>query len=38
VRLIFETNSTEFEQEGMELHNEAVQLKKIFSAILEKSK
>lgn len=38
LRLIYETNATEFEKEGIELHDEAVQLKKIFSAILEKSK
>jgi hypothetical protein len=38
LRLIYETNSTEYEGEGIELHDEAVQLKKIFSAIIEKSK
>jgi hypothetical protein len=38
LRLIYETNTTEFQEEGIELCNEAVQLKKIFSAILEKSK
>lgn len=38
LRLIYETNSPEFEKEGLELHNEAIQLKKIFSSIIEKSK
>jgi len=38
LRLLYETNSPEFEKEGNELHNEAVQLKKIFSSIIEKSK
>jgi len=38
LRLIYETNSSEFEQEGLELHDEAIQLKKIFSSIIEKSK
>jgi four helix bundle protein len=38
LRLIYETNAGEYEEEGIELCNEAVQLKKIFSAILEKSK
>jgi len=37
-RLIKETNSKEFESEGLVLYNEAVELKKIFSSILEKSK
>jgi hypothetical protein len=36
--LIYETNSLEFEKEGLELHDEAIQLKKIFSSIIEKSK
>ena len=38
LRLIYETNSPEFEKEGIELQDEAVQLKKIFSSITEKSK
>jgi four helix bundle protein len=38
LRLIYETNSPEFEKEGIELHDEAVQLKKIISSIIEKSK
>lgn len=38
LRLIYETNPSELEKEGIELYDEAVQLKKIFSAILEKSK
>jgi four helix bundle protein len=38
LRLIYETNSPEFEKEGLELHDEAIQLKKIFSSIIEKSK
>ncbi|MFW5753620.1 MAG: four helix bundle protein [Marinilabiliaceae bacterium] len=38
LRLIYETNSHEFEKEGLELHDEAIQLKKIFSSIVEKSK
>ena len=38
LRLIYETNAHEFEKEGMELEDEAIQLKKIFSSILEKSK
>jgi four helix bundle protein len=38
LRLLYETNSPEFEKEGIELHAEAVQLKKIFSSIIEKSK
>lgn len=38
LRLIYETNHTEFENEGMELRDEATQLKKIFSSIHEKSK
>ncbi|MCX6256602.1 MAG: four helix bundle protein, partial [Bacteroidia bacterium] len=37
LRLIYETNSSEFEKEGIELHDEAVQLKKIISSIIEKS-
>jgi four helix bundle protein len=38
LRLITETNSGESDMIGSRLLNEAVQLKKIFSAILEKSK
>ena len=38
LRLLYEKNSPEFEKEGIELHTEAVQLKKIFSSIIEKSK
>ena len=37
LRLIQETNESMFEQEVSELHNEAVELKKIFSAIINKS-
>jgi len=37
LRLIRETNDSSFEQEASELHNEAVELKKIFSAIINKS-
>jgi hypothetical protein len=36
--LIYETNSPEFDKEELELHDEAMQLKKIFSSITEKSK
>ncbi len=38
LRLIKETNQKEFEDEATSLRNEAVELKKIFSSILEKSK
>jgi len=38
LRLIYETNSKEYESEGVELFNEAIQLKKILSSIIEKSK
>jgi four helix bundle protein len=38
LRLIYETNASEYEMEGRKLNNEATQLKKIFSAIIEKSK
>jgi len=38
LRLIYETNPSEFEKEGKELRDEANQLTKIFSSILEKSK
>ncbi|MFO7789703.1 MAG: four helix bundle protein [Bacteroidales bacterium] len=37
LRLIYETNAAEFEKEGIDLHDEAIQLKKIFSSIIEKS-
>ena len=37
LRLIHETNGPNFEQKGIELRNEAIELKKIFSAIIEKS-
>ncbi len=36
LRLIMETNVQEFEKEGTILRNESVELKKIFSAIIEK--
>ena len=36
-RLIVETNDEKYGQEGMVLHNEAVEFKKIFSSILTKS-
>jgi four helix bundle protein len=38
LRLIGETNSDEFRDESSALFNEAVQLKKIFSSIVEKTK
>ena len=38
LRLIYETNVAGFEKEGIELCDEAIQLKKIFSSIIEKSK
>ena len=38
LRLIHECNSSEFEREGKELQDEATQLKKILSTIIEKSK
>ena len=38
LRLILETNLPAFEKEGMELQDEAMQLKKIFSSIIEKTK
>ena len=38
LRLIYETNQQEFEEEGIELQEESIQLKKIFSSIIEKSK
>jgi four helix bundle protein len=37
LRIIQETNESTFEKEASELHNEAVELKKIFSAIINKS-
>lgn len=37
IRLIYETNPPEFEIEGKQLQDEAQQLKKIFSTIIEKS-
>jgi len=37
LRLIQETNESTFEKEASELHNEAVELKKIFSSIINKS-
>jgi len=36
--LIKHTNSIAFEQEAEELYGEAIELKKIFSSIVEKSK
>lgn len=38
LRLLKETNSTEIGNEALSLYNEAVELKKILSSILEKSK
>jgi four helix bundle protein len=38
LRLIVETNSEEYTEDGNKLSNEATELKKIFSSILEKSK
>ena len=38
LRLLKETNSTEIANEALSLYDEAVELKKILSAILEKSK
>ncbi len=37
LRLIVETNEEEYSKEGMKLFNEAIELKKIFSAIIKKS-
>ncbi len=37
LRLIQETNESKFEREASELHNEAVELKKILSAIINTS-
>ena len=36
LRLLIETNDEQFEKEGKELFQEAVELKKIFSSIIEK--
>ena len=38
IRLIIETNGEKYTENGRNLFNEATELKKIFSAILEKSK
>jgi four helix bundle protein len=38
LRLILETNAEKFKEEGRILFNEASELRKIFSSILEKSK
>lgn len=38
IRLIKETNPKELENEALTLYNEAIELKKIFSSIIEKSK
>jgi len=38
LRLIIETNDKQFEEEGTALLREAIELKKIFSSIIEKSK
>jgi len=38
LRLIVEINDEEFKREGSQLIQEAIELKKIFSSILEKSK
>lgn len=38
LRLIYETNDDNFKQEGVALHNEAIQLKKILSSIIDKAK
>ncbi len=37
LRLIYENNDTEHRKEGMNLQDEAIQLKKIFSSIINKS-
>lgn len=37
LRLIVETNEEKYKHEGMILHKEAIELKKIFSSILVKS-
>jgi four helix bundle protein len=36
LRLIYETNEREYKEEGVELRNEAIELKKIFSSIIKK--
>jgi len=38
IRLIIETNDKDFQQEGMKLLQEATELKRILSAIIEKSR
>ncbi len=38
LRLIVETNDNKFKKEGDDLFREAIELKKIFSSIIEKSK
>ena len=38
LKLIVDTNSDEFEEEGLSLREESLELKKIFSSIVEKSK
>jgi four helix bundle protein len=38
LRLLYETNEKQFEEEGKKLHNKAEQLKKIVSSIIEKTK
>ncbi len=38
LRLIIETNNKKYEKEGKELRKEAIELKKIFSSIIEKTK
>jgi four helix bundle protein len=38
LRLIVETNDEKFKEEGIKLFKEAIELKKIFSSIIEKSK
>jgi four helix bundle protein len=38
LKLIIETNKKEFQREGKKLLSEATELKKIFSAIIEKTK
>lgn len=37
LRLIYETNAPEFERDGKQSQDKAIQLKKIFSTIIEKS-
>ena len=37
LRLLYECNASEFENEGRKLQDEAIQLKKILSTIIEKS-